>query len=68
MRTIPREREGFRDNLARLQEAFPDKELLTVSDVARYVGADRSTVRRWYKFNATTHRISKVDLARAISM
>ena len=35
---MPREREGFRDNMERLNEFFPDRDLLSVTDVIRFTG------------------------------
>ena len=60
---MSREKEAFRDNLERLNEVF-DHELLTVAEVSKFTGASRNTVSRWFRFNETTHRISKADLAR----
>lgn len=64
---MPREKDCFRDNLERLNEKY-DHELLTVNEVVEFTGASKSSVRRWFKFNATTHRISKADLARQMSV
>lgn len=36
---MSREKEGFHDNVAALNEMFPDKGMLTKSDVARFMGA-----------------------------
>lgn len=69
---MAREKECYRDNLQRLDERFPDKEILTVSDVAAWTGLDRRTVTRLYgdRFMGKKHKckyISKADLARAVS-
>ena len=64
---MPREKESFRDNLERLNERF-DHELLTVKEVAEFTGASRSSVLRWFTFHPITHRVSKADLARQISI
>ena len=68
---MPREKELFRDNLARLDAAYPGKEVLTKQEVREYFG-DRSMkyvtcyLRRkgqgW-----TGNAITKVELARALS-
>lgn len=63
-----REKEGYRDNLQRLNEAFPDKEMLAIGEVADYLGISRDTVRRRLKFNDATKRITKPDLARQITV
>jgi len=62
---MSREKEGFRDNLERLDAFFPGKEMLTVKDVARFEGCCRQTASRRYRYNA--HKlISKADYARQI--
>lgn len=65
---MAREKDGYRDNLERLNEMFPDRELLTIADVMDFCGVSRNTVKKWFKFNPTTKRISKADLARAVSL
>lgn len=66
---MSREKEGFRDNIAALNEMFPGQAMLNRNDVARFLGVDRSTVyRRKIKFNAATGRVTKADLARQISI
>lgn len=35
---MPREKELFRDNLVRLDEAFPGRELISLSEAAVYAG------------------------------
>ena len=61
-----REKEGYRLNLERIDAAF-DHEMLTASEVARYLGCSDDKVRRDLRFNQATRRISKADLARQIS-
>ncbi len=65
---MSREKEGYRLNLERVNEQFPDHEMLTAAEVAQFLGISDDTVRRRLKFNATTRRISKADLARQISV
>lgn len=65
---MPREKEGFRENMALLNERFPDKDMLGKGDVARFMGVSWDTVTRRIKFNAATGRVSKADLARQISV
>ena len=61
------EKQGYRDTIADLNERFPDKGVLTKSDVVKYLGVDHKTVDRWgIKFNSVTKRITKADLARQI--
>lgn len=49
---MPRELKEYRDNYAALLEFFGDKRLLSISDVARYTGCDRRTVRKLYSITA----------------
>ena len=65
---MAREKEGFRDNLALLNERFPDKDMLTLREVAAFVGWDVATVKRHIRFNETTRKVSKADLARQVSV
>ena len=62
---MPREREGFRDNMERLNEFFPDRDLLSVTDVIRFAGRDRRTVVKFFNFR--NNFISKVEVARTLS-
>ena len=64
---MSREKPGFRDTLALLNELFPDRVALNKAEVARAMGCDRSTVtRRGIRFNEATGRVTKADLARQI--
>lgn len=64
---MPREKQGFRDTIAQLNEMFPDQGMLGKNDVAKFLGVDRSTVRRrGIEFNKATGRVTKADLARQI--
>lgn len=62
---MSREKELLRDNLERLDKAFPCKELLSKKDVAMYCGMDNHTVVN--RFDFTKNYISKAVLARALS-
>lgn len=69
---MAREKECYRDNLALLNEAFPDKNILTLGEVAEWTGLDRRTVTRLYgnRFTGKKYKskyISKADLAIAVS-
>ena len=59
-----REKENFRDNLERLDKRFPNKELLTRTECAVYLGCSEKTVKRRY---GVGRDITKVAFARAIS-
>ena len=61
---MSREKEGFRDNLERLNEYFPNSELLNVSDIVKYTGRDRRVVKELFPFKK--NYISKVEAARAM--
>lgn len=62
---MPREKEAYRDNLERLNEAFPDKELLRIKDVAEFCGI--CTKHAAARFPFKDRYISKAVLARALS-
>lgn len=63
---MPREKEGFRDNLERLDQAFPGREIISAADVADFTGLHITTVRKIYPIKPRIG-ISKVALARALS-
>lgn len=66
---MSREKIGFRDTIAQLNDMFPDQGMLSKTEVARFMGVDRSTVtRRGIQFNAQTGRVTKADLARQICL
>jgi hypothetical protein len=62
---MSREKEAYRNNLERLCEAFPNKEMLTQKDVAKFTGLDYRTVKRIFPFRESF--ISKATLARCMS-
>ena len=63
-----REKAGYRDTIADLNRVFPVQGALSKSEVARYLGVDRSTVtRRGIRFNSMG-QIAKADLARQICL
>ena len=64
---MSKEKVGFRDNLERIDAFFPDKELLSATDIARYEGCHRTTAAKKYRFNASK-RITKADYARQVSV
>lgn len=59
-----RQNEFYEDNVLRLKEFFPAKELLNVGDVAKFAGLDRRTVEKRYPF--TSGYITVATLARAL--
>ena len=62
---MSREKEGFRDNLERLDQKFPNTELLNVQDLVNFTGRDRRTVKDVFPFSK--NYISKVEAARTLS-
>ena len=62
---MAREKEAYRDNLERINERFPEKELLTKTDVATFLGVSTKFVSKYYQFK--NNYISKATLARALS-
>ncbi len=61
---MPREKEGYRANFERLNEFFPDRDLLSVQDMIRFTGRNYRTVRKRFPFK--DNYISKVEAARAL--
>ena len=62
---MPREKELFRDNLQILNERFPDKFLLTSTEVVEFTGLERHAVKKKFKFSG--RYITKTQLARDLS-
>lgn len=64
---MSREKAGYRDVLAQLNEMFPDQGALNQKEVALFLGVNRTTVYRWgIQFSPVTHRVTKADLARQV--
>ena len=64
---MSREKQGFRDTIAALNEMFPDQGMLNKTEAARFLGVDSRTInRRGIQFNKATGRVTKADLARQI--
>lgn len=69
---MAREKESYRENLARIDKAFPEKELLKFPEVVAFLGLDRRMVEKLLRGRLKSicrnvRVISKEDLARAIS-
>lgn len=65
---MARETEFYRDNLARIDERIPGKEMLTVADVARVLGLSREGAELLVAGHLAAKKwISKASLARLIS-
>jgi len=65
---MAREKEDFRDNLFRIDEHFPGRELITTKEAAQWLGIDPRTVIKIMNGKILPgSKITKVALARAIS-
>lgn len=60
------EKPSYRDNIERIKERYPTKEMLTISEVMKYTGLCRPTVLRMFSFKADKY-ISVATLAREMS-
>lgn len=63
---MPREKEAYYENLERITNAFPEKELLTVAEVSRFLRKDPRTIKRILPFKKGLG-ISVATLARCLS-
>lgn len=64
---MSREKAGYRDTIALLNEMFPEQGMLSKTEAAKFLGVDRKTIsRRGIQFNKATGRITKADLARQV--
>lgn len=64
---MSREKQGYRETLAALNEMFPDQGMLNKTEAARFLGVSPRTIhRKKIQFNETTGRITKADLARQV--
>lgn len=60
---MPREKEDYRANLERLNELYPDHEMLRIDEVMQIMGyRSRTTIRKYIPL--VNNRISKASLAR----
>lgn len=62
---MAREKECFRDYLERLDEKFPDKEIIDQKECAEFLGLNPRTVKK--RYGITYLGISKIKLARLLS-
>lgn len=64
---MSREKQGFRDTIASLNEMFPEQGMLTKGEVAKFLGVSTRTINRHkIQFNPATGRVTKADLARQV--
>ena len=60
---MPREKEDYRANLARLNELYPDHEMLTINETMQIMGfRSANTAKKYVPF--TNRRVSKATFAR----
>lgn len=66
---MSREKPTFRSELERLDAAFPDKEYLTVKELADYLGLSKQSIyRNWHDhFNTTIHGFTKTRVASVLA-
>ena len=69
---MAREKEAYRDNLERIITQFPDKEIITQKEIARWLHMDARTVKNAFPMKGggtqgATCWISVATLARAMS-
>ena len=62
---MAREKEGFRDCIAMLNERFPDKDMLNIAEVMEFCGISRNTAKKKIRFGALG-KVTKTDLARQV--
>ena len=62
---MPREKELFRDNLERLEQKFPEKELLNIKEVSTFCGINYRTAKKRFTFK--NNYISKLKFASELS-
>jgi hypothetical protein len=62
---MPREKADYRDLLERLDVAFPNKEMLTKTEVAEWLGVGRATINRRYGW--PRGKVTKTQVARAVA-
>lgn len=63
---MPREKEAYRDNLERVISAFPGREIITLTDLSKWLKMDPRTVKRKFPLKPGIG-ISVATLARFLS-
>ena len=63
---MAREKELFRDNLKRLDERYPEKEIFTWAQAAKIAGLNVRTMKKYYQ-RKDEPAVSKVRLASILS-
>ena len=62
---MPRELETYRPQLQRMDELFPETEMLSVADVMKLTGTCYNTTKRYFPFKG--HYISKINVAHRLA-
>lgn len=64
---MAKEKQCYRDMLEELNKSYPDKQFLSVPEVAAFVGKSSRTIERHYgQYKIKPLGISKVQLARLL--
>lgn len=63
---MPREKECYRDNLERIKEMYPHKEMLNIKEVCVFCGISYNSAKKLFDFNKL-NMISVAKLARMMS-
>ncbi len=65
---MPREKDGYRDQLENIIAAFPDRECLSPKDVSAYCGRNYRTVLKMFPWVGSEKLmyITRTSLARAL--
>lgn len=62
-----RELTNYREQLSKLDDAFPEKTLLTKTDIYIYLGISRNTLKKRFPQLWKSPYTSKVELARMLA-
>ena len=62
---MPREKELYREYIARLDEKFPDKDHLSQKECATFLGKDPRTIKR--RYGISRDGILKLQFAKILS-
>ena len=62
---MPRELETYRPQLQRMDELFPETEMLSVADLIKLTGKRYNTVKKYFPFDGPY--ISKVNVAHRLA-
>lgn len=64
---MSREKQGYHECIAALNDMFPEQGMLSKGEVAKFLGVTTRTINRHkIQFNPATGRVTKADLARQV--